>query len=75
MSSGVLRCTDGDVTIAMDGAPLCSGVWTLVPVPEPFGVEQLDPAMMAAAFSAGFMILGTCWFAGKMARVLLSMIN
>lgn len=74
MSSGVLRC-DGDVTVAGDGAPLCSGVWTLVPVPEPFSLEQLDPVMLAAAFSAGFVILGTCWFAGKCFRVLLSMIK
>ena len=74
MSSGVLRC-DGVVTVAGDGAPLCSGVWTLVPVPEPFSVEQLDPAMLAAAFTAGFVLLGACWLAGKLCRVLLSMIN
>lgn len=74
MSSGVLRC-DGVVTIAGDGAPLCSGVWTLVPVPEPFSVDQLDPAMIAAAYSAGFVILGTAWFVGKMCRILLSMIK
>jgi hypothetical protein len=47
----------------------------LVPVPEPFSVEQLDPAMLAAAFTAGFVLLGTCWLAGKLCRVLLSMIN
>ena len=72
MAAGVLRCT-GDVAVAADGAPLCSGLWELVPVPEPFSVEQLDPAMMAAAFAAGFSILATCWLAGQLARVLLSM--
>ncbi len=74
MSSGVLRC-DGDVAIATDGAPLCSGVWTLVPVPEPFSLEALDPAMLGAAFTAGFVIVGTCWFVGRAARGLLSVIR
>lgn len=74
MSSGVLRCA-GDVTIASDGAPLCSGVWELVPVPEPFSLEQLDPASIGAAFTAGFVIVGTCWFVGRSARLLLSMIR
>ena len=74
MNAGVLRCV-GEVSVATDGAPLCSGVWTLVPVPEPFSPEQLDSAMLADAFGAGFVIVGTCWFAGRMARVLLSMIR
>ena len=74
MSSGVLRC-DGDVLVATDGAPLCSGAWTLVPVPEPFTVEALDPSQMAEAFSAGFVIVGTCWAVGWAARALLSMIK
>jgi len=74
MAAGVLRCT-GDVTVATDGAPLCSGVWTLVPVPEPFTVEQLDPGMLAAAFTAGFVIVGTAWFVGRCARALLSLLN
>lgn len=72
--SGALRC-DGEVTIAMDGAPLCSGVWTLVPVPEPFSVEQLNPADIAAAFTAGFVIVGSAWFVGYCCRTLLSMIK
>ena len=74
MSSGVLRC-DGDVLVATDGAPLCSGAWTLVPVPAPFAVESLDPSQMGEAFSAGFVIVGTCWAAGWAARALLSMIK
>ncbi len=75
MTSGVIQCTDGDVAVSLDGAPLCSGVWTLVPVPEPFDVANIDPALLASAFAAGFTILGTCWFAGLCARKLLSMIR
>lgn len=74
MSSGVLRC-DGDVAIATDGAPLCSGTWTLVPVPEPFSLEMLDPAMLGAAFTAGFVIVGSCWFAGRCFRAVLSLLR
>lgn len=74
MSSGALRC-DGEVTIATDGAPLCSGIWSLVPVPEPFSLELLDPAQVAEAFMAGFVIVGSCWFAGWCLRSLLSMLK
>lgn len=74
MASGVLRCT-GDVTVATDGAPLCSGAWTLVPVPEPFAVDQLDPAMLADAFTAGFLLIGTAWLAGWACRQLLSLVR
>ena len=75
MSSGVIRCDEGFVTVAADGAPLCSGVWTLVPVPEPFSLDMLDPAQVAAAFMAGFVIVGSCWFAGWCFRSVLSMIK
>ena len=74
MTSGVIRC-DGAVTIAPDGAPLCSGTWTLVPVHEPFSLEMLDPAQLAEAFFAGFVILGSCWFAGWCFRSLLSLLK
>lgn len=74
MSSGVIQC-DGDVLVSMDGAPLCSGTWTLVPVPEPFDVSQLDPAVLGQAWLVGFTLVGTCWFAGKACRLLLSMIR
>jgi len=74
MTSGVIRC-DGEVAVSLDGAPLCSGVWTLVPVPEPFSLESLDPAMISGAFMAGFVIVATCWFVGRCARGLLSVIR
>lgn len=74
MASGALLCT-GDVTIASDGAPLCSGFWSLVPVPEPFDITTADPAMYAEAFFVGFTLIGTIWFAGICCRKVLSMIR
>lgn len=71
MSSGVLRCDD-EVTIAMDGAPLCSGTWTLVPVPEPFELSQIDPAHAALMFSLGFALVIPVWFVGMTCRAVLS---
>ena len=74
MASGVLLC-DGDVAVSMDGAPLCSGLWSLVPVPEPFDISAVDPAFMAEPFFVGFTLVATIWFAGICFRKLLSMIN
>lgn len=74
MASGVIQC-DGDVSVSMDGAPLCSGTWTLVPVPEPFDVANLDPAILGQAYVIGFTLVGVSWFAGKACRILLSMIR
>jgi hypothetical protein len=58
MAAGTLIC-DGDVTVAADGAPLCNGVWTLVPVPAPFEVAQLDPVQMGLAVVLGFSLYTT----------------
>lgn len=74
MTAGVLQCV-GQVTVAPDGAPLCSGVWHLVPVPEPFSLEHIDPAQLGEAFMAGFVIVGSCWFAGWACRSLLSLLK
>lgn len=74
MSSGVLQC-NGEVFVTPDGAPTCSGIWSLVPVPEPFDVSQLDPATVASAFTAGFVIVGSIWFAGWACKALLSLIR
>lgn len=74
MSGGLLQCS-GQVTIDQFGGPLCSGAWTLVPVPEPFSIEQLDPAPLAEAFGVGFVLVGSCWFAGWACRTLLSLLR
>jgi hypothetical protein len=72
MSSGVLKCADGEVLISTDGAPLCSGTWTLVPVPEPFDLSQIDPAHASMMFGLGFGIYIPIWFAGMCCQAVLS---
>lgn len=74
MASGVLRC-DLEVTIATDGAPLCSGAWTLVPVPEPFELSQIDPAHAGLMFSLGFSLVIPIWFVGMCAKSVLSQLK
>ena len=75
MSSGVLRCADGEVQVATDGAPLCSGVWTLVPVPESFQLDQIDPTQASVYFGLGFSLVIPVWFAGMCVRKILSILN
>lgn len=74
MAAGVLRCDD-EVSVSMDGAPLCSGVWTLVPVPEPFELSQIDATHAALMFSLGFTLVIPIWFAGMCARAVLSQLK
>lgn len=75
MSSGVLRCSDGEVVIATDGAPLCSGAWTLVPVPEPFELSQIDAQHASMMFLLGFSLIIPVWFVGMCARQILSLLK
>lgn len=74
MAAGVLQCV-GDVSVAADGAALCSGLWQLVPVPEPFDIASADPAVYAQAFIVGFTLVGTIWGASLGVRLLLRMIR
>lgn len=74
MTAGVIQCV-GDVTVSLDGAPLCSGVWTLVPVPEPFDIASADPVLFGQAFAVGFGLIATIAIAGWCCRTLLSMIR
>jgi len=75
MSAAVLRCTEGDVTVAIDGAPLCSGYWSQIPVPEPFDISLMDPVLLGQMWLIGFVLVGSIWFAGWCIRILLSMIK
>lgn len=50
--------------------------WQTVTYPAiDFDFSQLDPALIAGAFSAGFLIVLTMWGIGRGVRVLLSMIR
>ncbi len=73
MTSGALIC-EGTVTIANDGAPLCSGIWHLMAVPEPFDPSQLPLADLAAMFAYGFGLVGLCCVVGIAGRLLLNAI-
>lgn len=75
MTAGVIQCVNGDVAVSLDGAPLCSGVWSLVPVPEPFDIAGADPVLFGQAFLVGFGLIATAWAAGWCCRTLLSMIR
>ena len=74
MSSGALLCT-GEVTIAGDGAPLCSGAWTLVPVPAPFAIDEAAIQGFGVAFGVGFSLVFFCWFAGWSIKTIVSLIR
>lgn len=63
LSNGEVACQDG-----MGGAI----PWLVQPS---FDLDQLEPNMMAAAFAAGFVIVGTAWAIGKGARIVLSMLD
>jgi|GEM_PF-564701 len=73
MTSGALIC-EGAVTIASDGAPLCSGIWHLMAVPEPFDPSQLPIADLATMFGYGFGLVAGCCILGIVGRLLLNAI-
>lgn len=74
MSSGALVCT-GDVTTAVDGAPVCSSAWMLVQVPTTFDPLTLDPTTVAQAFGAGFIIVASVVAACRVMKALLDAIK
>lgn len=65
----------GTVSVLADGAPSCSGMWMLYPMPEPFNVETLDFTALAKAFAAGFTVSAVPICVGIGARVLLDAIR
>jgi len=74
MTSGALIC-EGTVTIANDGAPLCSGMWQLMALPQPFDPSQLQLAELAQLFGYGFSLVGVCCCIGIGGRLLLNAIH
>lgn len=47
----------------------------LVESAQDFQISQLDPQIMAEAFGAGFIIMGTAWAIGRALRIILSLIG
>lgn len=72
MASGALIC-DGVVSIAGDGAPLCSGTWLIQAVPLPFTLDQLDPAVLGQACLAGYTLVFGIWISSRGIRALLDL--
>ncbi|GJN44772.1 hypothetical protein [Pseudomonas tohonis] len=66
---------DGTLSIAADGAPLCSGTWVSSPVPEPFDVAQLDPAMLGQAFAVGLALAFSVWLLGYPIGLILKLLK
>lgn len=71
----------GGVTSRTQPVPTCDGGWTYVEATElvgeamTFHVSQLDPAVLGAAFAAGFITLGTGLLIVGSGRIVLSAIR
>lgn len=75
MASYLLVCVDGLVTVAPDGAPLCSSGWALSPAAEPFVVDQAAIAAVSIAFSAGFGLVLSVWLLSVGFKAVLSLLR
>lgn len=73
----VVTVCAGQIIIDGSGAPTCSTGWQLVQYEQvvPFDVSQLDPAILGAAFGAGFFVMVPVWAACIGARFLLNMVK
>lgn len=69
-----LSCT-GNLTVSPEGVPYCAGTWELIPMPEQFDIEQLDPAVLGAFFSVGFTLVGTVLIGAIGAKAVLDFIK
>jgi hypothetical protein len=73
--SGALIC-DGDLTIASDGAPICSGTWQLVySAYTGFDPSTLDLGVLVQAFGVGFICVAIPLCAVFGARAIFSTIR
>jgi hypothetical protein len=73
MTTGALLC-EGTVTITPDGAPLCSGTWQLMALPQPFDPSQLQLEELAQLFGYGFGLVAACCCLGIVGRLFLNAI-
>lgn len=72
-----LTCPDTHLLKIKDiaGVTHCSGGWSLVPVPEQFSIEQLNPVDLGMAFGAGFTLVSTILIFGIGVRAFLNFIK
>ena len=69
-----LSC-NGDLTVSIEGVPYCAGTWELVPMPEQFDIEQLDPAVLGSFFGVGFTLVATVLIGSLGAKAVLDFIK
>lgn len=72
--NNALSCK-GTLTASLEGVPHCSGTWELVPMPEQFDIEQLDPAALGGFFGVGFTLVGTVLIGALGAKAVLDFIK
>lgn len=73
--SGALIC-DGDLLLASDGAPICSGTWSLVySAYTGFDPSTLDLGVVVQAFGVGFICVAIPLCAVFGVRAILNMIR
>lgn len=75
MAAYLLACVDGDVLVAADGGPTCTGAWAVSPAAQPFVVDQAAIEACGLAFGVGFSIVTTCWLASLGFRFVLSLLK
>jgi len=69
-----LSC-NGEITASLEGVPHCAGTWELVPMPEQFDIEQLEPAVLGGFFGVGFTLVATVLIGSIGAKAVLDFIK
>lgn len=76
----VLVCQGGLFEVTGVGEVSCTGTWGVVDVtavtrPEAFTLEAMDPAVLAEAFSAGFVLVGSVLLVSWGCRLLIAAVR
>jgi hypothetical protein len=74
--SQIPTCNSG-LLVQPDNSVICNQ-WQMIDaatLPSSFDISMLDPAIIANAFGAGFIFVGSVWLIGWSVRVILNLIN
>jgi len=69
-----LSC-NGDLSVSFEGVPYCAGTWELIPMPEQFDIEQLDPSVLGGFFGVGFALVAAVLIGSLGAKAVLDFIK
>lgn len=75
MAAYLLACVDGEVLVATDGGPTCTGAWALSPAATPFVVDEAAIEACGVAFGVGFTIVTSVWLLSLGFRFVLSLLK